>query len=81
MVSKKQYLLSVFSYRNAKKNHTDQSILHGFLPCLKGNGSQTFNSNICKTLFLQYVCMYVVGTVCCDECFLFCVITGKHWFS
>ena len=31
-----------------------------------------------KTFFFS---VYVVGTTCFDECFLFYVITGRHYFS
>ena len=31
-----------------------------------------------KTLFSS---VYVIGTTCFDECFLFYVITGRHYFS
>ena len=40
--SYKQNLFGLIFWRNAKKNHTDQSILQAFLLCLKRHVSQNF---------------------------------------
>ena len=63
--------------RNAKKSHTDQSIPLAFLLCLKRNVSQTLTSSSCKKIFPK--CVYQLA-ICFNECFLFCVITGRHSF-
>ena len=52
----KQYLFDLVFSRNAKKAHTDQSILKTFLLCLKRNILQTFRSSICKKVFFK--CIY-----------------------
>ena len=37
-----------------------------------------FKAPAAKKLFCS---MSVIGTTCLDECYLFCVATGKHYFS
>ena len=57
--SHKQYLFSLLTHRNAKKNQTDQRITHFFLVCLKRNDPKTFKSSSCKNLIFQcisYLC-------------------------
>ena len=48
-----------------------------FLFCLKRNSSKILKSSDCKNLFFS---VYVVGTTCFSEYFLFRVITGKNHF-
>ena len=71
------YLVFVFS-RNAKKTQTDQGALQTFLLCRRRNILQTFKSNSCKKSLFQ-VCN-IIDTTCVDECFLFHVITARHFF-
>ena len=47
-----------------------------FLRCLKIINSQTFNSSNIKNLLAS---IYVIETTFFDKCFLFHVITGRHW--
>ena len=54
-----------------------QSTLHFFLLCLKRNGSQTVKSTSCEKFSSS---AYVTNTTCFDECFLFHVMTGRHYF-
>ena len=75
--SHKQYLFRLFTSRNAKKTQTDQSMPHVFLLCRKKIDPQTFKNGSCKNFFFQ--CL-VIGTTCFDECLLFYVITGRHFF-
>ena len=51
-----QYLFDLVFSRNAKKAHTDQSVLQTFLLCVKRSVSLTFRSNSCKKVFLK--CVY-----------------------
>ena len=51
--SHKQYLFGLLYSRNAKKAHTDESILQNVLLCLKRNVSQTFKSS--KKVFLKCI--------------------------
>ena len=76
--SHKEYLFSLLPSRNARKTHADQSIPHAFSLCLKRNNPQTLKVAAAKTLFSS---VYVIGTTCYDECFLFSLITGRHCFS
>ena len=75
--SHKQNLFGLVFSRNAKKAHTDQSILQTFLLCQKKNVSQIFKKAAAKKSFSS---MYINDTTCFDECFLFHVITGGHYF-
>ena len=75
LASHERYLFRFLTCRNAKKTQTDQSV---FLLCLQMNDSRTFKSGTCKTLFSS---VYITGTTCFDECFLFYVITGRYYFS
>ena len=54
--SHKHCLFGLLFSRNAKKTHTDQSILLTFLLCLKRNVSQTLKSSSCKKVFTK--CVY-----------------------
>ena len=54
--SHKHYLFGLLFSRNAKKTHTDQSILLTFLLCLKKNVSLTLKSSGCKKVFRK--CVY-----------------------
>ena len=73
--SYKQYLFRLLSFRNAMK--TPLYLPHIFLLCLKRNNPQT-EASAAKILFFS---VYIIGTTCFDECYLFYVITGKHYFS
>ena len=68
-----QYLFGPLFSRNVKKTYTNQSKLQSFSFCLKRNVSQTFKISSCKKV-------YIIYTTCFDECFLFHVITGRHYF-
>ena len=72
------YLFDLFFSRKAKKTHTDQSILQAFLVCLKRNVSQTFKCWSSKKKSFPRV--YIIDKNCIYECFLFHVITGRHYF-
>ena len=74
--SLKQYLFDLLP-RNAKKTHTDQSILETFLLWLEKNVSQTFKYSSCKRYFPSVCTIY---TTWLDECFLFHVITERRYF-
>ena len=52
----KHYLFGLFFSRNAKKTHTDQSILLTFLLCLRRKVSITLKSSSCKKVFRK--CVY-----------------------
>ena len=59
--------------RNAKKTHTDQSIVQAFLLCLKINVSWTFKSSSCKKLFPKLVYHWYnllrwIFFIPCDNC-------------
>ena len=54
--SHKHYLFGLLFSRNAKKTHTDRSILPTFLLCLKRNVSQTLKSSSFKKVFPK--CVY-----------------------
>ena len=75
--SSKQYLFGLLFSRNAKETHTDQSILQIFLLSLKKNISQTFKTAAPKKSFPN---AYIIDTTFFDECFLFHVIIGRHYF-
>ena len=60
-----------------KKNQTDQSILLLFLLCLRRSNPQPLKMAAAKSRFSN---VYVIGTTCFDECFLFRVITRRHYF-
>ena len=72
----KQSLFDLLFPRNAKKTHTDQSILQTFSLCLKRHVSHTFISSSCKNVFPK---CGVIDTTCFDEFFLFHVITRRHY--
>ena len=55
VTSHKQHLFGLSFYRNAKKYHTDQSILQIFLVCMKRSDWQTFKCNS-KNLFPRCAC-------------------------
>lgn len=57
-VSHEQYLLSYLFSRNARETHIDQSILRGFLLCLKRSDSQTFKCSRYNKAFFQYACYW-----------------------
>ena len=44
---------------------------------IKSNKMQTFNVAVVKNLFSS---VYVIGTLCLDECFLFYFTTEMHFF-
>ena len=75
--SNKQCFSGHLFSRNAKKTHTDQSILQAFLLCLKINVSRTFKSSSSKNFFPS---LFIIDTTCFDESFLFHVITANSIF-
>ena len=54
--SHKRYLFGLLFSRNARKTHTDQSILLTFLLCLKRNVSPTLKRSSCEKVFPN--CVY-----------------------
>ena len=76
--SHKRYLFGLVFSRNAKKTHTDQSILPTFLLSLKRSVSKTLEKSSCKKVFPK--CVFY-GSNLLRECFSFLVITGRHSFS
>ena len=54
--SHEHYIFGLLCSRNAKKTHTDQSILLTFILCRKRNVSQTLKSSSCKKVFPK--CVY-----------------------
>ena len=71
--SNKQCFSGHLFSRNAKKTHTDQSILQAFLLCLKTNVSRTFKSSSCKKLFPKLVYHWYnllrwIFFIPCDNC-------------
>ena len=73
----KEYLFGLLVSRNAKKAHTDQSILQTFLLCQKRNVYKPLKVAAAKKSFAS---VYIIDTTCFDECFLFHTITGRHNF-
>ena len=72
----KQFLCGLLFYRNARKTHTDQSILQFFLLSLKINNSQTLSVAVAQT----FSPVFMLLMTCFDECFLLYVITGTQYF-
>ena len=71
--SNKQYFSGHLFSRNAKKTHTDQSILLTFLFYLKINVSRTFKRSSCKKLFPKLVYHWCnllrwIFFIPCDNC-------------
>ena len=66
----------VFS-SNAKRIHTDQSLLQTFVLSLKATVLLTFKGAAAKTCFPS---VYIIDTSCFDECFLFHVTTERPCF-
>ena len=64
--------------RNAKKTCTDPSIPLVFLLYWKERTFKPLKVAAAKTLFSS---VYAIDTNCFDECFLFFVIAGRHYFS
>ena len=60
------------------KTQADQSIPHIFYFARKETTHKPSNVTAAKTLLSS---VYVIGTTCFDECFLFYVTTGRHYFS
>ena len=79
--SHKKCLFGLLFSRNAKKadrpNHTDQIILKMFLLCLKETSHKSLKAAAAKRSFPS---VYKIDTTCFYECFLFHVITGRHYF-
>ena len=75
--SHKHCLFGLLFSSNAKKIHTDRSILPIFLLCLKRNVSQTLKIRSFKKSFPS---VYIMDTTCFDEYLLFRVITRRHSF-
>ena len=64
--------------RNVGKPYTDQSILLVFFDSIwKENTHKPSKAEAAKNFFFG---VYVVGIICYDECFLFHVMTGRHFF-
>ena len=76
--SHKQYLFGLVFSGNAKKTHTEQSILQFSLLCLKRSDSQSFKSSNCKENFSP-VCIFFVQLA--SKVFLFRLITGRFCFE
>ena len=74
--SYKQCLCGLLFYRNVKRIHTDQSILHFFTFSPKRKDPQTFKCSRNNKSFLQCVCYWYDLL----ECFLFYMITERHYF-
>ena len=76
--SHKQYLFSLLTSRNEKREtQTDQSIPHVVL-LWKETTYKLIKVAVAKTLFSS---VYVIGITSINEYFLFYVITGRHYFS
>ena len=73
----KQYLFGCLFFRNEKKTHTEQSTQQVIL--LRRNETTHKPSKVAaaKNFFSS---VYVIDTNC-FKCFLFHVITEKHYFS
>ena len=65
------------SLKKPKKTRAEQSTLQVFLLCSNRNDSQTFKRSSCKNVFSS---AYVIDVNCFDECILFQVISGRHYF-
>ena len=76
--SHKQHLYSLVSSRNAKKVRTDHSIIHLFYSVWKETTHKPLKIEATKKSFSS---LFLIGTNFFDEWFLFCVITGRHFFS
>ena len=63
---------------NAKTSQTDQSIPRVFSLCLKRTTHKPLKVAAAKILSCS---VYVIGTTFFDECFLFYMITERHYFS
>ena len=71
--SHKKYFFGLLFLRNAKKTHTDQSILQSFLFCFSRSILQTFKSS--RAAKKPDPSVFIIDISCFDECFLFHVIT------
>ena len=61
----------------AEKTHTDQSILLDFYTIGKEKTHNPSKEEAAKKVFSS---LHVTGTTCVDECFLFYMMTGRHYF-
>ena len=71
----KQYFFCLLTSRNPKKTQTDQSMPFAFL---QETTHKPLKVASAKSLFSS---VYVIGTTCFGECFLFYVISKRHYFS
>ena len=85
--SHKQYLCGLLLSRNVIRTHKDHSTLHFFLS-LSFSLSLSLSvwketthkpSNVAASTNLSSS-VYVINMICFEECFLFYVITGRHYF-
>ena len=75
--SHNQYLVGLLVSRNAKKTHTDQIILPVFFTLSEKKRLKNLRKWQLKNNFFPSV--YVFGKACLDQCFLFHVITWRHF--
>ena len=64
--SHKQYLFGLFVSRKSKKAHKDQR--------------PKYTTNFFTLSEKKPLSVYIIDTTCYDECFLFHVITRRHYF-
>ena len=73
----KQYLFGRLFSRNAKKTHADKSPLQIFHSVSKETTHKPSKVAASKNLSSS---VHAIDTTCFDECFLFHLITGSHYF-
>ena len=76
LLANSTYLI-VYALLKQRRLNTDQSTLQVLLLCSKWNDSQTVKSSSCK---IKFSSVYAVDPTRFDECFLFHVVTGRHYF-
>ena len=72
--SHNQYLFGLIFSRNLKKACTDQIILYSVW---KETSHKRLKVAVAKKSFPS---VYIIDTICFDECFSFHVISGRHYF-
>ena len=77
--SHKQYLFDLLLSRNVNKTHTDQSNQSDklFYSVWNETSRKPLKLAAAKSSFPS---VFAIDTTCFDECFLFLVITGRHYF-
>ena len=75
--SNKQYLCCLLFSRNVKTNIQTKVYYIFLYPLWKETTHKPSNVVAATNLFSS---VYVIGITCFDECFSFCVITGRHYF-